>query len=65
MKIELKVGQRFDCTDRLGRIRTLKIMAIVDKHIMCRYSKCIPFVKSIKEFPYFLEKENAILKQTT
>lgn len=35
--------------------RVLTIMAVADGYIMCRYKGCMPFVKSVKEFPIFLE----------
>jgi hypothetical protein len=55
--------QRFKCKDhpyinRGGR--ELRILAIEQKHIMCRFKGCIPFVKSVKEFPKYLESLEAV-----
>lgn len=59
---DFNVGDRFITSDyRLG-LRELKILAIVDKHIMCKFTRCIPFVKSVKEFPRYLESIKAVRK---
>lgn len=59
--MEYYVGQRWETSQKFyPEKRQLKILAIADKHIMCRYKSCIPFVRSIKEFPKYLESIQAV-----
>lgn len=57
--MEFKKDQRFLCdTKNIGQ-RELRILAIEQKHIMCRFKGCVPFVRSVKEFPKYLESLQA------
>lgn len=53
--MEFKKDQRFLCNLTIGGQKELRILAIEQKHIMCRFKGCVPFVKSVKEFPKYLE----------
>lgn len=54
-----KVGQIFKTVNVIGHIHELKILAISEnKWLMVRYTGCVPFCKSVKEFPKYLEQVN-------
>ena len=57
--MEFKKDQRFLCVSNIHGNRELRILTIEQKHIMCRFKGCIPFVRSIKEFPGYLERLQA------
>lgn len=53
--MKYKKDQIFLCNTSCSLQMTLVILAIEQNYIMCRFKGCVPFVKSIKEFPMYLE----------
>lgn len=60
--MEYKENQVFKTTNVVGHIHELKILAVFDKWLALKYTGCMPFIKSIKEFPAFLEDVKGELK---
>jgi hypothetical protein len=61
IKTPYKVGDRF----KTSMVKDLKIIAIAENYIMCRYMACPPFVKPVKDFQRFLKFIGAVNKDLT
>lgn len=55
-KEELRAGLKINCTDSFGRQKYIKILAIAEGYVMCRYKGAMPFVKSINDFIELVNK---------
>jgi len=53
MAVEMEIKKGMKWISFMGS--ELTVMGIVDKFVMLRYKRCIPFVKSMKEMPEFLK----------